>query len=663
MLAPLRRSTVLFAIFTTSLSPAAAESPACAGGNGSFRAGTSHRIGAFPYEFVFGDWNGDGIPDVATANNSGHSVTVLLGDGDGSFTTVSTLEFARGIESIETGDFNSDGHADLAVGKSGNAIAILLGAGDGSFAAPVEYGAGLRANDLACADLNADGHLDLVAVYSLGHSTHVYLGVGDGTFQAPTTLPSGWQPSYVAIGDLDRDGIPDLAVADFSRSGGGTNASNTLLFMGLGDGSFAAPEPFLEGRNTACVVLEDVNNDGFLDLLLANVGSGEVSVVPGNGDGSFGTPTSYDLSFSVDCIAVADLDNDGWNDIAAFSDWPEKVIVLSNAGDGTFSVDAEYPSDGGYHIAIADLDGDGALDLATCEFFPTAELRTYRGTPRVLEDAYAPNQSCAGAPIIGAGIYPGLLANSAVGDDFFRIEVPANSALNVTLEFAHAAGNLDLYLYDESVPRSVCGDRSSDVARSVSVTDGEQVVWRNTSDAVQMFTLQVRPLGGLRDHCSAYEMHASVVPLAFGITRCPGDGSLIPCPCGNESSDPAEGCANAGGLGARISVSGSDRVANDDAVFYLTQATPNRSAVLVQGNHVMAEPFKDGILCAGGTTYRLQFRPTNAQGAASTTSPLLEVGQVMPGQTRYYQWWYRTQVGSKCNSASNLSSAMQVLWQ
>ena len=184
--------------------------------------------------------------------------------------------------------------------------------------------------------------------------------------------------------------------------------------------------------------------------------------------------------------------------------------------------------------------------------------------------------------------------------------------------------------------------------------------WMNLTNEDQRYVLQVALSG--EDSCALYDLSLSVDPAAFGAAVCGGDGSGAACPCGNESEDPLTGCRNSTGLGARISVSGSNVVSANDAVFHLTQAVPNKTALLLQGQNAIAIPFKNGILCTGSPTQRLMVSPTNANGSSSSYGSIVDAAGLAPGMTRYYQWWYRSGLQSTCGMGSNFSGAVAVDW-
>ena len=231
----------------------------------SFVARRDYEAGQSPVSVVVGDFNGDGVPDLAVANEldlnlSGGTVEVLLGKDDGTFQAARTVVAARARRtSIVVGDFNGDGVPDLAVangrtpftGGPGN-IEVLLGNGDGTFQEPLTVATGGRPVSLAPGDFNGDGKPDLAVADFDSNTVLVLLGNGDGTFQAPLTVASATGPRSVAVGDFNGDGTLDLAVADW-----GSNTVSVLL--GNGDGTFQAPLTFTIGARPSSVAAGDFN--------------------------------------------------------------------------------------------------------------------------------------------------------------------------------------------------------------------------------------------------------------------------------------------------------------------------------------------------------------------------------------------------------------------
>jgi hypothetical protein len=292
---------------------------------GTFQTPLPFGTGVTPQAVAVADVNGDGLPDLVVANSSTNDVSVLLGNGDGTFT--GQRRFAAGTSpvAVAVADVNGDGHPDaITVNRSGT-VSVLLGNGDGTFQAPQSFatgGSGAASLAVVVADVNGDRRPDLVvANTSAGFNTvSVLLGKGDGTFQAPQSFATGGSigifpgSQVLAVKDVNGDGQLDLVVAN-----NGTNDVSVLL--GKGDGTFQAPQQFATGSSPQAVAVADVNGDGRLDLITANSGfsgtsASTVSVLLGNGDGTFQAPQSFATTGkSPVAVAVADVNNDGLPDL------------------------------------------------------------------------------------------------------------------------------------------------------------------------------------------------------------------------------------------------------------------------------------------------------------------------------------------------------------
>jgi hypothetical protein len=192
-------------------------------GDGTFQPAVSYPVGPKPFSVALGDLNGDGKVDLAVADSNYSDptgfVSVLLGNGDGTFS--SAVEFATGgvSTSVAVGDLNGDGKLDLAVANQGTSnVSVLLGRGDGTFAPQVTYPTDSAPVALALRDLNGDGHLDVVVANSASNDVSVLLGRGDGTFQDEAIVATGMHPYALAIDDLNADGKPDVVVVNEESS-------------------------------------------------------------------------------------------------------------------------------------------------------------------------------------------------------------------------------------------------------------------------------------------------------------------------------------------------------------------------------------------------------------------------------------------------------------
>jgi hypothetical protein len=327
------------------------------------------------------DLNGDGIADLVVANGGGGStLSVLLGNGSGTFQTAVNYDTGFGARpnSVAFGDFNGDGKLDIVAADAAiNDVSVLLGNGDGTFQPFVQYGTGSEPISVAVGDLNRDGKLDLV-VANYGDqygAMSVLLGNGDGTFQPARNYDSGSFPVSVAVGDFNGDGILDLAVAH------GVAAGFVSIQLGAGDGTFPTSSIYYTDAAPVSVAVGDFNGDGKLDLATANFSSNDLSVLLGNGDGTFQSSVNYltsSLPSNPTAVAVGDLNGDGKLDlvVANSSNGSSNNGTLSffvGRGNGVFLPHMDYTdvvSPNG--VALADFNGDGRLDFAFTDSYTAA---------------------------------------------------------------------------------------------------------------------------------------------------------------------------------------------------------------------------------------------------------------------------------------------------
>jgi hypothetical protein len=256
-------------------------------GNGTFGAQARYPAGQGPHDVAVGDFNEDGRRDLAVADFGSTALVVLLGNGDGTFGPAT--RFAPGLDlftSVEVGDFNEDGHQDLAVVKFFfHAVGIMLGAGDGSFAAPVFYASGNFATFaiwVDSGDFDGDGHRDLAVANLNSDEVAVFKGRGDGTFPFPTLHHAGDNPHHVVVGDLNGDGRDDIVVSNSEPIGADTE--DVVLVMNRGDGTFPARGLRLTvGRSPFAAAIADFDGDGRPDLAAVNQISNDVSILLNEG--------------------------------------------------------------------------------------------------------------------------------------------------------------------------------------------------------------------------------------------------------------------------------------------------------------------------------------------------------------------------------------------
>jgi hypothetical protein len=334
--------------------------------------------GTQPLSIATGDFNGDGKLDLAVANGTDNTVSVFLGKPDGSFSP--RIDYPTGPQpsSVTIGDFNGDGNLDIAVASQncfviahistitcGQAsVSILLGNGDGTFQPHQDFPTATRPFSVATADLNGDGKLDLVLAGDLSNSVSVLLGNGDGTFQSHVDYPvpsPGGGPYWAIVADFNADGKPDVAA--------GYGDGSVAIYLGNGDGTLQGPQTLQLrdsfGANSGAAA-GDFNGDGKIDIAVTS--SSGANIFLGNGDGTF---TFLNVVASGDGpVTAIDLNKDGRLDLIvvgtdSLHGTSGAVYALVGNGDGTFQpTSAEATGVWPYSVVVGDFNGDGAVDFA-----------------------------------------------------------------------------------------------------------------------------------------------------------------------------------------------------------------------------------------------------------------------------------------------------------
>jgi hypothetical protein len=231
---------------------------------------------------------------------------------------------------VVAGDFNRDGYLDLAVtNRDSNTVSILAGNGDGTFAPKVDFATAAGPLWLTIGNFNADGTLDLAIVSSSTNAISVLLGNGDGSFQAHSDYSTTGTPYAVTTADVNGDGKLDLI----------TNSSNTItVLLGNGDGSFRGGVDYTSGPGPTAILMADIDGDGILDAVAPNSNGTTISILRGNGDGSFKPSTDYDAGASPFGVAIGDFNGDGRLDVVvADLNSPQTIAILLQAPMVTLS--------------------------------------------------------------------------------------------------------------------------------------------------------------------------------------------------------------------------------------------------------------------------------------------------------------------------------------
>ena len=373
----------------------------------------TYATGLVPSGVTAADLNGDGRPDLVVANTGSDSLTILLNDGTGGFTTLAPFSLVQATSTIAA-DLNGDGKTDLVViepdfGLAPIGMVVLLGNGDGTFQQPLPVSGCAAAAGVQVADLNGDGIPDLAATCLIlgrfGIPTGAYLliltGNGDGTFGAGAQYFLGLTPwAVLTIGDFNQDGKPDVAVA---------TGTTLTAFLNNGKANFKPITSNGQPWNYApAIVVGDFNGDGVLDLAIsgqsaANLQLSIVAVLLGSGDGTFQTAPTLPTTGAGQLVAM-DLNGDGHVDLV---EGLSALVFFAGRGDGTFA--AGYPFGGsgsiGSALALADFTDSGVMGFAGVNDLGTPSGEA-NGNAVILPRAVWPSLTLANVSGAGFGLGP-----------------------------------------------------------------------------------------------------------------------------------------------------------------------------------------------------------------------------------------------------------------
>jgi hypothetical protein len=487
-------------------------------GDGTFAAAADDSTGpgSQPLAVAVGDFNGDGVPDLAVALGNQAEVAILLGNGDGTFqpprmaqTAGSQLYYPL---ALTVGDLNGDGRLDIATANNSIGVSVLLGNGDGTFQPYKLLGSSQGPTWITSGDFNGDGILDLAVTTSTG-TVDISLGNGDGSFQTftPIATGNGSNPESAVAADLDGDGNLDLVVAGYGANGMG-------VLLGNGDGTFLPIEYYATGAGPISVTVADLNVDGIPDVVTTNLNANSLSLFDGNGDGTFlplpaiSTTSGSEPAASV----VADLNADGAPEIASVLYGSSALYVLQTGRAqgvvlknvplstvGTIDLTASYAGDSLYApaasaayaftasatTAVAPAFSPAAGSYMTPQTVtlasttPGAQLYyTVDGsTPTVSSNFYASAIPVNTSLTISAIAIATGFSNSSVAKAAYVIETPAATPVfsppagtysdtqNVTLT-STTAGATIYYTVNGAAPTTASAQYAGPIAVSASIT-------------------------------------------------------------------------------------------------------------------------------------------------------------------------------------------------
>ncbi|CAF3084775.1 unnamed protein product [Rotaria sp. Silwood2] len=448
--------------------------------NGTFVSQETYStgIGSTPVFLLVDDFNNDNELDLITVNNGTNNIAIFLRYSIKAFSnqTMYSTGYLTVPISLALGDFNNDGLLDIAVANSRGSnvgVGIFLGYNNGSFGAQTMFSMGSVSYPLSIAvgDFNNDSLLDIVVADYGTNNIDIFLGYGNGTFISQKTISTGIgsSPSAIAIGDFNNDDLLDIAVTHASTS-------NLGIYLGYGNWTFVGQTVYSVGHGTSffSVAVSDFNNDTMLDIVVSNYLDDTITILCGYGNGSFDKMLTYFIGYGSrpTSLALGDFNNDNILDIAFSNAGINKIGVLFGHANGTFGMLTFYPTGDGsrpFPIMVGNFNHDMWLDIVVGNI-NAASVGVFLG----LDNIYAANQATYST---GSGSHPcTVLVNDVNNDHLFDLIIVNSAHDNIGIRSGYGNGSFTeerTYPVEKgSRPQFVVvGDFNSDSHMDMAITN------------------------------------------------------------------------------------------------------------------------------------------------------------------------------------------------
>lgn len=488
---------------------------------GLFGTGTSVAVGTRPIALASGDFDNNGVVDLAVANQTGNSVSLLLGAGGGSFQAALTAAVGSAPYALAAGNLNGDGSLDLAVVNSGDdTLSLLLGNGQGGFVAqPQILATGSNPFSVTLLTINGDSYPDIAVANENGASVSVFLSNGDGTYPtaASQTVTGLLHPYAIASADVNGDGSDDLVV-------GNSSEASVAVILSNGDGGFFGPTAYPTGNGVTGVAVRDLDADGWIDIVTANNAGNNVSVLLNDGAGGFPNHVEYLAGTQARNVAIGDVDGDGKPDLMVTSAASSTVGVLTGVGDGTFLDRVSFPTgQTPWGLALGDLNGDDKADLAVANWGSDSVSVLLNQRTNNLFQAKSEYPVASEPYAIGAADLNGDgsadLATANLGSFTGELQIPGSVSVLVNGGSGSFSGHVDYSTQSNSLLGSIVmglldGDANPDIMVSNGGIESSLSLLRGTGNGA--FADQLR-----------YPLQSPPTALAAGLLDSDGAPDLV----------------------------------------------------------------------------------------------------------------------------------------